>query len=182
MSRTHIDMTAWPSGLRRWLKAPVRKGVGSNPAAVNEQRACNWIARAVHGQLALPNGITRSGKSKLWIALRQEHHAGAAQPHCAALVGVSIRAQHRPHRGRASIASLWRIPTSDTSRSLAQEAVESYHTTPPSRRSAVAVGLAPKCAALMWMTPSESPPPPQGSARDKLHVSMRASCWIFAHH
>ena len=23
--------TLWPSGLRRWLKAPVRKGVGSNP-------------------------------------------------------------------------------------------------------------------------------------------------------
>ena len=27
--------TLWPSGLRRWLKAPVRKGVGSNPTAVN---------------------------------------------------------------------------------------------------------------------------------------------------
>ena len=26
--------TLWPSGLRRWLKAPVRKGVGSNPTAV----------------------------------------------------------------------------------------------------------------------------------------------------
>ena len=26
--------TVWPSGLRRWLKAPLRKGVGSNPAAV----------------------------------------------------------------------------------------------------------------------------------------------------
>ena len=23
--------TVWPSGLRRWLKAPFRKGVGSNP-------------------------------------------------------------------------------------------------------------------------------------------------------
>ena len=28
------DMTVWPSGLRRWLKAPFRKGVGSNPTAV----------------------------------------------------------------------------------------------------------------------------------------------------
>ena len=28
------NMTVWPSGLRRWLKAPVRKGVGSNPTAV----------------------------------------------------------------------------------------------------------------------------------------------------
>ena len=27
-------MTVWPSGLRRWLKAPVCKGVGSNPTAV----------------------------------------------------------------------------------------------------------------------------------------------------
>ena len=26
--------TVWPSGLRRWLQAPVRKGVGSNPTAV----------------------------------------------------------------------------------------------------------------------------------------------------
>ena len=29
-------MTVWPSGLRRWLKAPFRKGVGSNPTAVKE--------------------------------------------------------------------------------------------------------------------------------------------------
>ena len=27
-------MTLWPSGLRRWLQAPVRKGEGSNPTAV----------------------------------------------------------------------------------------------------------------------------------------------------
>ena len=30
-----VGMTVWPSGLRRWLQAPVRKGVGSNPTAVN---------------------------------------------------------------------------------------------------------------------------------------------------
>ena len=32
----HASMTStvWPSGLRRWLQAPVRKGVGSNPTAV----------------------------------------------------------------------------------------------------------------------------------------------------
>ena len=28
-------MTVWPSGLRRWLKAPFRNGVGSTPTAVN---------------------------------------------------------------------------------------------------------------------------------------------------
>ena len=31
--------TVWPSGLRRWLQAPVRKGVGSNPTAVNAPKA-----------------------------------------------------------------------------------------------------------------------------------------------
>ena len=30
--------TLWPSGLRRWLKAPVRKGVGSNPTGVTSFR------------------------------------------------------------------------------------------------------------------------------------------------
>jgi hypothetical protein len=29
-----IAWTLWPSGLRRWLKAPFRKGVGSNPTGV----------------------------------------------------------------------------------------------------------------------------------------------------
>ena len=32
--RAVAPKTVWPSGLRRWLKAPVRKGVGSNPTAV----------------------------------------------------------------------------------------------------------------------------------------------------
>ena len=30
-----LNMTVWPSGLRRWLQAPVRKGVGSSPTAVS---------------------------------------------------------------------------------------------------------------------------------------------------
>ena len=34
-------MTVWPSGLRRWLKAPFRKGVGSNPTAVNHNGVLN---------------------------------------------------------------------------------------------------------------------------------------------
>ena len=29
-----LTETLWPSGLRRWLKAPFRKRVGSNPAGV----------------------------------------------------------------------------------------------------------------------------------------------------
>ena len=39
--------TVWPSGLRRWLKAPVRKGVGSNPTAVmNALGACVQLSHA----------------------------------------------------------------------------------------------------------------------------------------
>ena len=34
-----LDKTVWPSGLRRWVQAPVRKGVGSNPTAVSIGRA-----------------------------------------------------------------------------------------------------------------------------------------------
>ena len=30
----HSAATLWPSGLRRWLKVPFRKGVGSNPTGV----------------------------------------------------------------------------------------------------------------------------------------------------
>ena len=34
-------MTVWPSGLRCWLQAPVRKGAGSNPTAVSSlQQSC----------------------------------------------------------------------------------------------------------------------------------------------
>ena len=44
---THQGMTVWPSGLRRWLKAPFRKGVGSKPTAANaaaSERAHNIMA------------------------------------------------------------------------------------------------------------------------------------------
>ena len=38
-SSSVLHMTVWPSGLRRWLQAPVRKGVGSNPTAVSRKDA-----------------------------------------------------------------------------------------------------------------------------------------------
>ena len=38
-------MTVWPSGLRRWLQAPVRKGVGSNPTAVTSSREGLSVSR-----------------------------------------------------------------------------------------------------------------------------------------
>ena len=38
--------TIWPSGLRRWLKTPVRKGMGSNPTAVTDVFfSCSWCQR-----------------------------------------------------------------------------------------------------------------------------------------
>ena len=36
-----LTRTAWLSGLRRWLQAPVRKGVGSNPTAVISGTTCH---------------------------------------------------------------------------------------------------------------------------------------------
>ena len=38
----HCVKTVWLSGLRRWLQAPVRKGVGSNPTAVTASRGDHW--------------------------------------------------------------------------------------------------------------------------------------------
>ena len=38
-------MTVWPSGLRRWLQAPVRKGARSNPTAVSSlQQSCAAVS------------------------------------------------------------------------------------------------------------------------------------------
>ena len=41
-----LARTLWPSGLRRWLKAPFRKGVGSNPTGV-----IFWISGVTHTML-----------------------------------------------------------------------------------------------------------------------------------
>ena len=38
----YVGKTLWPSGLRRWLKAPVRKGVGSNPTGVTSHCICGF--------------------------------------------------------------------------------------------------------------------------------------------
>ena len=44
--------TVWPSGLRRWLQAPVRKGVGSNPTAVTcLAQSHSFHVPGLHGQL-----------------------------------------------------------------------------------------------------------------------------------
>ena len=41
---TCTTTTLWPSGLRRWLKAPFRKGVGSNPTGVILKKCILWVS------------------------------------------------------------------------------------------------------------------------------------------
>ena len=41
--QTYTSETVWPSGLRRWLKAPFRKGVGSNPTAVRQLKLHGYL-------------------------------------------------------------------------------------------------------------------------------------------
>ena len=51
IAMTSEYMTVWPSGLRRWLQAPVRKGVGSNPTAVtlDDERHAAYNGRSGRG-------------------------------------------------------------------------------------------------------------------------------------
>ena len=56
--------TVWPSGLRRWLKAPFRKGAGSNPAAVilikttTYERAQNFTPIGIECNVSLRCTVT----------------------------------------------------------------------------------------------------------------------------
>ena len=56
------NMTVWPSGLRRWLQAPVRKGMGSNPTAVSSlQQSCVAAAPATElNQHFCPNAHSKT--------------------------------------------------------------------------------------------------------------------------
>ena len=52
------NRTVWPSGLRRWLQAPVRKGVGSNPTAViSTEREVVWQAELVDHLHEVPHRL-----------------------------------------------------------------------------------------------------------------------------
>ena len=64
-----IVKTVWPSGLRRWLQAPVRKGVGSNPTAVT------LLAR---GRRVGLEGLTpfEGGGGAIRVRLQDENQAG----------------------------------------------------------------------------------------------------------
>ena len=53
----HCSMTVWASGLRHWLQAPVRKGVGSNPTAVKSASAeLDSLRESFRGKPAAPMG------------------------------------------------------------------------------------------------------------------------------
>ena len=60
-------MTVWPSGLRRWLQAPVRKGVGSNPTAVILSTLVCLCLNA-HGFVSLTDMRKAHGRFALAIA------------------------------------------------------------------------------------------------------------------
>ena len=71
------QQTVWPSGLRRWLQAPVRKGVGSNPTAVILKRVLGDRCK-IHNFLGQWNlGIQlRVGPSDLvWVTLNLIHQS-----------------------------------------------------------------------------------------------------------
>ena len=62
-----ITWTVWPSGLRRWLKTPFRKDVGSNPTAViptHQTDRCRWSQ-------ATPPFFSFC----FWMCLRNHHQA-----------------------------------------------------------------------------------------------------------
>ena len=78
----HSTKTVWPSGLRRWLKAPFRKGVGSNPTAVTPGNGLRWdslyvrcvqvcqaCAMCCHGP-HLPRCVVTHGSQALRLPMR----------------------------------------------------------------------------------------------------------------
>jgi hypothetical protein len=77
--------TVWPSGLRRWLQAPVRKGVGSNPTAViagaqmPEQPPCRRRRRA-SSECACPRRPARASRPRSLEASRHRGDESAACP------------------------------------------------------------------------------------------------------
>ena len=86
-------MTVWPSGLRRWLQAPVRKGVGSNPTAVsfvNAEKSCRVFATVLRC-------FTQKSPPQL-----QTHY----QPEPAGLVYQTGQISHRQFQARTRCPGL----------------------------------------------------------------------------
>ena len=82
----HASMTVWPSGLRRWLKAPFRKGVGSNPTAVNAACAlpAAWPLRLATGQAASsPRSSAEAGSVFAGHEAKYQHRESRIREHTA---------------------------------------------------------------------------------------------------
>ena len=68
LSRRARIKTVWPSGLRRWLQAPVRKGVGSNPTAVNAASRVGLSDAKNAMRLQSLLAALRAARSEMWLA------------------------------------------------------------------------------------------------------------------
>ncbi len=89
-SRRTAFGTVWPSGLRRWLQAPVRKGVGSNPTAVTFERSRAFFsqgARHARASCVVPR------RSYASLALRRRGRRSAVAARCMAVrtFGAAVR-------------------------------------------------------------------------------------------
>ena len=58
--------TVWPSGLRRWLQAAVRKGVGSNPTAVRSRDGQLSLRLESYRHISAITGVKLSGLNLRW--------------------------------------------------------------------------------------------------------------------
>ena len=99
--------TVWPSGLRRWLKAPVRKGVGSNPTGVNLHSAAHFpralaVRRGTQAQLSQRAGSWRGrsneqsffqGRSELHMAHTSDRRRSARASKFLVAVGATLSSQ-----------------------------------------------------------------------------------------
>ena len=61
---SNIVRTLWPSGLRRWLEAPVRKGAGSNATGVNAKYLEPGTSRFLAITQIHPKPLTAAGTRK----------------------------------------------------------------------------------------------------------------------
>ena len=99
-SPRRVALTVWPSGLRRWLQAPVRKGVGSNPTAVifillacrcecglAFMTACEATGRSEQQQRRQPFASIRCGR----IVSERDFKKGTA-----AIAQLAARRSHNP--------------------------------------------------------------------------------------
>ena len=86
------NMTVWPSGLRRWLKAPFRKGVGSNPTAVNGPGWCCLRPPMALPWSPAPQSEAASMKVKFTAATKQG--GSQAAPASTYIASVAIAHLH----------------------------------------------------------------------------------------